>query len=55
MGVDLEARSPSAAWASCAANRSGRVQQILDSYDDAVEELGWARRTGIRSLTGPIR
>jgi phosphotriesterase-related protein len=24
--------------------------QILDSYDDAVEELGWARRAGIRSI-----
>ena len=24
--------------------------QILDSYDDALEELGWARRAGIRSI-----
>lgn len=27
--------------------------QILDSCDDALAELGWARRAGVRSIIDP--
>ena len=51
MGVDLEAPVTLRSLGFLRREPQWSVQnQILDSYDDAVEELGWARRSGIRSL-----
>lgn len=57
MGVDLEAPITLRSLGFLRREPQWSVQnQILDSYDDAVEELGWARRAGIRALidTTPI-
>jgi phosphotriesterase-related protein len=51
MGVDLEAAITLRSLGFLRREPQWSVQnQILDSYDDAVEELGWVRRAGIRSL-----
>jgi phosphotriesterase-related protein len=51
LGVDLEAPISLKSLGFLRREPQWSVSnQILDSYDDALEELGWARRAGIKSI-----
>jgi len=54
MGVDLEAPITLASLGFLRREPQWSVDnQVLDRYEDAVEELGWARRAGVRSIVDP--
>ncbi|MFI5262375.1 MAG: phosphotriesterase [Candidatus Limnocylindrales bacterium] len=54
MGVDMEAPISLTSLGFLRREPQWSVaNQRLDSYDDAVAELGWARRAGIRSIIDP--
>jgi phosphotriesterase-related protein len=54
LGVDLEAPITLKSLGFLRREPQWSVSnQILDDFDDAVEELGWAKRVGIRSIIDP--
>jgi phosphotriesterase-related protein len=54
LGVDLEAPITLESLGFLRREPQWSVSnQIVESYDDAVEELGWAKRVGIRSIIDP--